>query len=106
MKVYNSCTFPIKAFGFHVECGYGVDVLISARESLDVSGPYLGEMGGGDCYVVITGEITCHESPDDDNGFQVLRGHPLSLQSGDVGITVRHYEDETEECVQEWRRAV
>ena len=103
MKVTNHATYAIIAFGLHTQRGYGEDVRIEPGETKDVSGPYLGEMGGGKCYVQLDGDIVCHSGPDNDAGFQVIKGKPLCLQSGDLGVTVRHYEDEPEPHVKEWR---
>ena len=93
MKVINGTTYPLIAFGWHLERGYGSEVTINPGESAEVSGPYLGEMGGGDCHIAIEGEITCQEGPDDDKGFQVVLGGQLNLKSDNVGITVRHHSE-------------
>jgi len=62
-------------------------------------------MDGGSCYIVVEGEITCHESDDDDYAFQVLKSRSLSLGcNGPKSISVRHFEDDAEEHVLEWRR--
>ncbi|QQR78432.1 MAG: hypothetical protein IPJ68_05135 [Candidatus Moraniibacteriota bacterium] len=105
MKVINKTSYPIIAFGYHVEQGYAEDVTIQPGESADVSGPYVGEMGGGDCYIHLEGAITCHEGPDDDHGFQVVRGTQLCLSADGRGVTVRHHLDEPEPCVVQWRHA-
>lgn len=106
MKVHNKCTYPIIAFVFRIRVGFGDDVVIPAGESRDVRGPFLGEMGGGNCFVHLDGEITCHEGQDDDNGFQVIRGAPLNLMDfandDNNGVTVRHYLDKPEQHVMEW----
>ncbi len=102
MKVTNKASFPIRAFGFHIERGYGTDTHIQPGESADIIGPYLGEMGGGSCRVVIPGEITCHESPDDNDKFGIARGKPVHLQMDAVGVTVRHYLDQPEPQVAAW----
>lgn len=103
MKVTNNTSYPVIAFGTETRLGYGEDVTVQPGESADVSGPYVGEMGGGDCYIHLAGEITCHEGPDDDSGFQVIRGTPLCLSAGGRGVTVRHHLDEPEQYVVEWR---
>lgn len=105
MKVTNKTSYPVIAFGTETKLGYGEDVTIPPSESADVSGPYVGEMGGGDCYIHLAGEITCHDGPDDDNGFQVVQGTPLCLLADGRGVTVRHHLDELEQYVSEWRLA-
>jgi len=104
MNVTNNTSFSIIAFGYHEKNGYGADVEIASGETSEVNGPYLGEMGGGSCHMVIPGDLVCHEGPSDYDFFQVIAGKPLCLKVGDFGITVRHYEDELEEHVAEWRR--
>lgn len=105
MKVTNNTSFAVIAFGYHTRRGYGDDVTIQPGEFADVSGPYVDEMDGGSCYIHLSGEITCHEGLDDDNGFQVIQGAPLCLSAEDRGVTVRHYLDEVEPYVAEWRLA-
>ena len=94
MKVANNCSYDLIAFGWDTRLGYGDDVTILTGQSVDVSGPFIGEMGGGNCHLVLEGEIVCHEGEDDENGMHVSRGNPLPLQSGTSGITVRHHLDE------------
>lgn len=103
MKVTNRTAHAIIAFGLHIQRGYGKDVRIEPGETKDVSGPYLGVMDGGECHIHLEGDIVCHSGPDDDTCFQVLKGKPLCLQSEDLGVTVRHHEDEPEPHVKEWR---
>jgi hypothetical protein len=105
MQVTNDASFPVIAFCFHSDVGYGNDVTIEPGESAEVQGPYIGQMDGGDCHVIVEGSITCHEKPDDENGFQVLPDQQLHLANGVKGVTVRHYSDEVERQVQEWRMA-
>lgn len=94
MKINNNTSSNLIAFGWHAKYGYGDDVEINPNQSAEVSGPYIGEMGGGSCHIVIEGEIVCQETPDDDNGFQVIAGNQLNLQAGDKGITVRHFSED------------
>lgn len=105
MLVTNNTSFPIIAFGLDTKVGYGEYTEIPPNESKEVRGPYLGAMGGGSCHAHIEGDISCHEKPDDENGFQVVQDKPLSLQSGTRGITVRHHLDAPEPHVLEWRNA-
>lgn len=93
MKVSNTASYPLIAFGWHVQRGYGNDVTINPGETKEVLGPYLGEMDGGSCHVLVPGEISCQEDPDDDRGFQVGLGNQLNLKSDNVGITVRHHSE-------------
>ena len=105
MKITNKASYAIIAFGVATQHGYGEDVRIEPGQTANVSGPYIGEMDGGKCFIHIEGEITCQETPDDDIGFQVVRGGPLCLQSGDRGITARHHADAPEPHVIQWRRS-
>lgn len=104
MNIKNDCGFPVIAFGYHTDRGYGNDVEIPAGDARSVSGPYLGEMGNGDCYVYIPGEIVVHEGQDDESGYQIVAGEPLFFGGGGkLGIVVRHHDDEPESHVLEWR---
>lgn len=105
MKVTNNTSYPVIAFGSETMTGlgYGDDVTIQPGDTVEVSGPYIGEMDGGDCYIHLAGEITCHEGPDDDNGYQVIQGNPLCLSASRRGVTVRHHLDPLEQHVAEWR---
>lgn len=96
MKVANKCSFELIAFGWHksirsVECGE--DVRIPSGEVTEVNGPLLSAIGGTKCYLLIPGEIICHEMPDDARSFQIMRGAPLNYSGGGRGIMVRHYAD-------------
>lgn len=95
MQVTNRASFPIIASGGDTRLGYGEDITIFPNETATVPGPYIGEMGGGSCYVVMEGaNVVCQEAPDDENGFQVTRGNPLILQAKESQfIAIRHYED-------------
>lgn len=103
VRIRNECSFPVIAFGWNTNLGYGKDVIILSGASADVPGPYLEEMNSGSCHVHISGEIICHEYPDNGGRFRVLHGFPLSIQQRNAGVTVRHCEDEPEEHVTEWR---
>jgi hypothetical protein len=104
MRITNKTGFAIIAFGWHKTRGYGEDVRISPGAIVEVNGPHLGEMGGGSCHVAIGGTLTCHEDLDNDIAMQVLKGEPLVLGMGDLGITVRHHADLPEDCVLDWRQ--
>jgi hypothetical protein len=94
MEIFNDTSYDLIAFGWHTKYGYGNDIKIKSGQSADVSGPYLGEMGGGSCHVAIEGKIHCHETPDNDAGFQVIAGNQLNLQADDKGVTVRHFSED------------
>ncbi len=93
MKVSNNTSQRLIAFGWNTKLGYSEDVKIEPGQSVDVIGPRIGNMGGGGCRIVIEGEISCQENPDDDNGFQVVKGKQLNYRIGDNGVTVRHYSE-------------
>ncbi len=94
MKIFNNTSYDLIAFCWHKDHGYGSDVTIKPNQSADILGPCIGEMGGGYCYAVIEGEITCQETPDDENGFQVGIGNQLNLQADKQGVTVRHFSED------------
>jgi len=91
MNIVNKATFPIIAVCWHKKYGYGDEEDIEPGQSSNVVGPYIGEMGGGSCRLVMPGEITCHEESDDEFGFHVSEGDQLNLGNGESGITVRHH---------------
>ena len=96
MKVTNRTSYPLIAFGWHLQKGYGEDVAVAPGASVEVSGPYLGDMKGEPCYIHLAGSITCQEGSDDGNGFQVACGKQLSLRghSTESGITIRHHSED------------
>ncbi len=94
MQIINNTSFTIVAFGWHKQYGAGDKVEIHPNEKGEVNGPYLGEMGGGDCYIALEGEIVVHEEPDNENGFHVSKGNHLNLGAGDQGITVFHHSED------------
>lgn len=96
MKITNNASFPVVAFCWDINLGLGTDVTIEPGDTGEVQGPYLGEMGGGSCYLVVEGDIVCQEAPDDKNVFQVIPGKPLVLANSGRGVTVRHYSDKPE----------
>ncbi len=103
MRITNNAPYPVVAFCWDSNRGYGADVTIAPSCTEDIAGPYIGEMDGGSCYLSIEGEVVCQETPDDSNGFQVIKGNSLSLASGNRGVTVRHHSDEPEPHVIQWR---
>lgn len=101
MQVINNCSFPVLVSSWSasvVPLGknpYTADVEIKPGESAEILGPYIGEMGGGSCYVDLGGaDISCHELADDGISFQVLSGLQLNLSNDKDGICVRHYSDD------------
>ena len=108
MKITNNASFPIIAFGWQKITGYADDVLIAQGETRDVNGPYIGEMGGGSCYIHLTGELVCQETPDDDKGMCIGIGAPISIgfeSTDDRGLTVRHHSEPAEDFVVRWRES-
>lgn len=92
MKVINKASFPVIAFGWDTRIDYGDDVRIEPGHSAEVLGPYLGEMGGGDCHIALLGsDIICHDGPDEGDSFHISEGNQINLQEGTHGITIRHY---------------
>ena len=79
--------------------------MIAPRETKEVNGSYLGEMGGGSCHVALLGEVTCHEVPDNERGMQIGFGLPISCSEGDRGFTIRHHSEQPEIYVTEWRKS-
>ena len=96
MKVINRTSSKLIAFGWHMKYGYGDDMEINSGQSVEVLGPYVGEMGGEDCHVALAGsEIVCHDGPDSRDGFHVSLGNPLTLQGEDdeTGVSIRHHSE-------------
>jgi len=96
MKITNKTSFPLTAVGWHIFTeNRGKAISIPSGKTGDVSGPLLGKMGGGICSIVIWGEITCHEEPDNEVGFQVIEETPLTLggDGHDRGVIVMHRND-------------
>lgn len=94
MDITNKTSFPVIAFGWHIERGYGNDVTIEPGETKLVSGPYVGDMEDEPCFIHIAGEITCHEDPDNDSGFHVSADNQLNLSADKTGFCVRHHSED------------
>ncbi|PLX26977.1 hypothetical protein C0583_05300 [Candidatus Parcubacteria bacterium] len=94
MLIINNASFPVIAMCWHKQYGYGDQEIIEPNESENISGPFLGEMDGGECRLAMPGEISCHEDEDNENGFHVSKGSQLNLGNGDFGVIIWHYEDE------------
>ncbi len=93
MKIVNKTSFPVMAFCWHLDHGSGSSIKIGSGETAEASGPYLGNMGDGETRLIIEGIVTCQEEPDNEKGFQVLKGKKLDLKNGKEGVTVCHCED-------------
>jgi hypothetical protein len=88
MKVTNKASFEVIAFGWHKLKGRGTDVHIRPGETAEVNGPLIHEMGDRIHEVPLTGRITCHEAPDDEQGFQLVQGETLSVGGMVRGVTI------------------
>lgn len=107
MEVINKTDADIIAFGWHKLKGRGAEVRIHPGETGEVNGPRLVEMGDRVHEVSLTGRITCHKEPDDEYGFQLVRGQILSVGGMVRGVTIRHHLDEiSNRYVTQWRRPV
>lgn len=97
MNVTNKTNEAIIACAWHTSYGPGDDVQIEPGETKEPIGPYIGEMGGGSCHLILPGDIICHQKEDDDNGFQVIKGLQLELTADGVqGVTIRHFSEDLE----------
>src|SRR3989344_7046710 len=105
MKVINNTGFTIIAFGWHSNIGYGDDVTIDSGSVAEVNGPYIGEMGNGNCYDCLAGVVICQEAPDDESAFQIAIGLPIIIALGNRGATIRHHSEQPEEFVIKWRKS-
>lgn len=90
MQVTNNTTFSIVAYCWHKVYGHGEAEVIKPGETQEVSGPLIADTDEGKGYIHVPGEITCHETPDDKNGFQVTPEIPLNLEADKKGITVQY----------------
>lgn len=100
MNLINNTSEDIIAIPYSKTQGFGKEITVKPGGKEIIQGPYLGEMGGGSCYVVIQGDdIVCQSSQDDENGYYVAKGSPLILEAEDLGVIVRHFEDEMDEIL-------
>ena len=93
MKIINNTSFAIFVYIWHRDRGCmrrGEDIRIETENFKEIAGPYFGEVGKRDPYLKISEGVTCQEGPDDGNGFQILRGHQLTL-GAEAGVTIRHH---------------
>ncbi len=97
MKVRNLCSFPVCAFVWDKRLGAGFPSVIEPNTEAEPKGPFVGEMGGGMCFLALPGEITVHEGDDEPGKFNVSLGNPLCLGSTGVdsenGITIHHKDE-------------
>lgn len=97
MRVTNNTKEAIIACTWHTSYGPGDDTQIEPGETKEPIGPFIGEMGGGDCHLDLPGEIVCHQKEDDDNNFQVIKGLQLELSADGIqGVTIRHFSEDLE----------
>ena len=90
MKIVNNTSYVLSAIGWHTKRGHGEYVEIESGESANISGPCLGEMDSGKCYIHLHDEVVYQETPDDNNGFQVLKEKPLNMESDNNGVTISY----------------
>ena len=94
MIVNNRTSFAVIAFCWDDKAGYSEDVVIEAGETATVSGPRKPSQYDSHYQQVMSKEITCHEGPDDDDGYQVAIGHQMCIGHGQTGITIRHHSED------------
>lgn len=95
MKVTNKASFAVVALGWHETLGRGLPVTILPGETGEVSGPYVGPLDDGECYLAFTGEITCHEGKDCPEGMHISPTEPLHTSQdacGNSGVSIYHHE--------------
>lgn len=90
MNIINNSIFAIVAVALYKKYNsFGDNVYISSGEVGLVKGPYLGEMGRGDCHVAVLGDdIVVQEIADDKNGFFISPTEPVTLDNGDFIIQI------------------
>lgn len=95
MKVKNNASFAVIAIAWDYRFGFGEEVAIQPGETLEVPGPYVGEMGGGTCTLHLS-DVTyeCHEGADEANIFHISAGHQCALGNDQSGLTIRHYSED------------
>lgn len=107
MLVTNNTSFQVIALGFDARIGYGNDLVINPGMTVDVQGPYVGEMGCGICYIRIDGKVALCEIIDGKNDLKIGKGIPVSIEIRyGRGVIVRHHEDPVDANVAEWRSTV
>src|ERR1035437_2051142 len=93
MKVTNGTSFEVIAFGWHKLKGRRKDVRVSPGITAEVNGPYIFETSDLKHQVLLSGEITCHEAPDNEFGFHLVQVKELSVGGFYRGVTVCHLLD-------------
>ena len=107
MKVTNRCSFEVAAVVKHAQLGQGEIVKIKPGESGEVYGPRVhtfpdddqrSKQPGVGC-ILLEGEVTVHEGPDDDANWQLAQGEPLNLgeEGAFLKLIVSHSDDVVEE---------
>ncbi len=96
MEVTNAASFTVVAIGHEQTHGFGLEVRISPKETGRVEGPYVGDLEGEACHIVINAKVTCQEADCDptEGRFQVRKGEQLGFKSGGSTVYIRHHEDE------------
>ena len=93
MKVTNNTGFTVVAYGMARERkDKGPKVAIRPGETVNVLGPYLGEMDGP-CHLAILGELVCHDDPKGDQNSLVLLGEPLFIGNTVFQVHIFHHHD-------------
>jgi len=57
MKVINQALFPVIAVFWHKTHGFGEEVEIPSGGYSDLKGPYIGDMGNGNCHLALDDKI-------------------------------------------------
>jgi len=90
LQITNDTTFSVTAFCQHKDYGNGDKKVIKPGETMELQGPWVGEMGDESGYIQFTGRITCHEKPDNNTGYQVTKEEKLILQLKKRRVTVEY----------------
>lgn len=95
MKVTNNTPHVLVANVRHTVRGPGPDTEIPPGETIEIKGQPIKKVGDEEIYIELSGQIRCHEGPDDGHGgFHVEPGKPLSVGSVFHGVIVRYLVDE------------
>jgi hypothetical protein len=105
MKVVNRTAYAIVVFVHDLDSdSYGEDVTVEPGEMKEIQGPDLDVAGEGECPVNdIKDELICHSHLDDGMSFRVVKGKPKYVVLTGCIVTIRHFEDEPEPEVKQWR---
>lgn len=102
MQVKNNAPFPIVAVCSFSSFGEGEHELIQPNESKQVLGPPISKIEGRVCYSVVTGEIVCHNNPDNHGCYRITEGHPLRIKRGDACIIILHHSDKAHHAAKQF----